>query len=201
MQFIANETAAILQNIAKQRSAEGKTVTLIDIVNAIRLSYLTYFPGITQYSTESWTFMPLGYMPLVRVYYVIGDAPGSASIKWYARFHPYEGYKGGKYLNDSFYSERYAGESTIENWRGKDSNIHPYLRMTQKGDAKIIVECSLCNNSSFTCFSDRRPTRNISKRELFGFLLFSPYSKTQLIYFTAVSIFTPQGGFSETAPW
>lgn len=64
------------------------------------------------------------------------------------------------------------------------------------------MECTLFNDEAMKFSGTNHPTKNISKRELFGFLFHNPVSRASGVgYFNAVAIFTPVGtAFSAEAP-
>lgn len=197
MQFVTYEMAAILQNIAKQ-----KTITCTDISNSARLAWLSMFPGITQYSpTNSWDSMPLGYLPIFRTYYVMGTGTDKVTIKWLCRTHA--GFENkGIYGTGLYAREPFSERTLVKSWSGSASNIYPNLHISQAGGTKIIVEAKLYNGGDVNFSTTGQSTANVSKGKLFGFLLFNPKcGAKERTYFNSIAIFTPQGkGFSATPP-
>lgn len=94
------------------------------------------FLRMTQYSeNDSHTAMPLEYLPVLQIYYVVGTAEGGAQVKWRSQTYT----KGKTYMcfiyssNDTLFSALSLKATT-------PSGIHPDLRRLSEGETKIIVE-------------------------------------------------------------
>lgn len=183
MQFVAYETAAILQSMAVQRSAEGKLITLEDIKKAPRLSYLSFYPGNTMLN-ENFDGSPLGYFPRIQVYYAVGTGVNRGKVVWIIG------------TNRDYSSQVHSTDSTytaLLSCKGVEleaSSIYPSLKIN-RDEVKIIVECG------FHLFEKD------TARGAFNFLFLSPkkYGKLGQLFFPAIAIFTPVGNaFSERIP-
>lgn len=200
MQFVAYEVAAILQSIGSQRVVVQK-----DFSDAMRLAYLSIFPGTTMYSTDNGSsFYPFGYFPHVWVYYVVGTGENKATVKWYCTTWPQN-----PSCNDPRYQARTSGqhpESTVKFTSGDASNIHPNLRIS-KGEVKIIIECTLWYDRNRSFSGSNISCSKVSAQEAFNFLMLSPKAKDlvradKVNYFTGIAIFTPSSSkmFTESPP-
>jgi hypothetical protein len=204
MLFCAHEMVNILQNVSQNRA--NKKVTTDDIKYAMTSSFLTIFPGITQYSDKGTgnpaCAFPLGYFPVIWIYCVIGNSDGTASVAWvnHACIDYYSA--GGRGLQ----TPSSHNGSTVKYFKNKNpSSIYPTLRIGS-GEIKIICECSLCYHylsGGNWIFSNGNPVRQVLVRDAFGFYLLSPKSITarREDFFSTVIIFTPNPGlFDETLP-
>lgn len=77
-EFVGQQMANILQNIAKKRAAEGGYLKKNDICHAASLAFLTIYPGTTQYSPASAWKHELRHVPGIFLYYVQGSTQGKA---------------------------------------------------------------------------------------------------------------------------
>lgn len=201
LQFVANETAAIIQNIAKQRADNGETFYQKDLWNASSLAFLSVFPGNTMTGTmKPREVFPLGYFAHTTLMYVVGTNNDEAQGKW-AMYTC-----GGGGNVDITAGENYisSGCTIVFNSSSSPAKFfYPTLKIN-KGEAKLLVECLLFyrvghNTSGFT---DGRRCKDVSPRQAFKFLILDPkrMGRDGTGFFNAVSIFTPQGGFSASLP-
>lgn len=137
--------------------------------------------------------MPLGWLPLIHFFYVVGKGGGKAEIKWIRRMHPEpisyhfnSATRKDEHL-DTVITQK-AGETVAS------SSIYPKLEIAE-GEAKIIIQHSIYH------------AWRVPPQKLFVFLFYSPRhtttrgDNTSFTYFTSFAIFTPVGtGFSEEAP-
>lgn len=183
MQFIANEMAAILQNISMQ-----KTITSSDCANAVRLAYLSIFPGDTMLSPGNKLFA-FGYCPYAAVYFYRNDG-GTVRIQW---------------------RRKVDGEERMNVWPDNDDGTimnEQLLRTNMKiksNESKIAVQCLLaydCYGRWGDKFMNGTPCRKVSTRSAFNFLLFSPQGvgSSRQGFFPANVVFSPGPGFSLTPP-
>ena len=84
-EFVAQQIANIIQNIAKKRVAEGQAVTIKDVGYAAKLAYLSIYPGTTMYRKDSGH--EFFHMPRIFVHYIESDSNGKASCKWVLYLH------------------------------------------------------------------------------------------------------------------
>jgi hypothetical protein len=85
MNLCAHETVNILQSVSQNRV--DKKITIDDIKYAMTFSFLTIFPGTTQYSDKGFgkpvCSYFLGYFPVILIYCVVGNLDGkTASVVW-----------------------------------------------------------------------------------------------------------------------
>lgn len=198
MQFVTNEMSAILQNIALQRSNEGSVIKKNDFLNAMRLAYLSIFPGntMTWLGNNCW---PLGYGPYAAAIYVKGTGNGIGQGKWIVKTMGDNGYE--IYVDKQIATVCNLGFSE-QNTAAK--KFWPTLNINTN-ESKVILQCLLCYDKSGLWgmkFKDGTPCRNVSPCKAFGFLLFNPtgVGTGRGGFFPSVTIFTPQAGFSETPP-
>ena len=202
MQFVAHQMASMLQNVSQNRTS--KTITRTDIKYIYVSSYLTIFPGTTQFVYRE--FVPtLGYTPMIWIYYVKGNADSTASVVWALRFHSADFPKEPNRIDcDSKNGQR----AVVKNLKNvAPSKIYPSLKI-QPGEVKIILECQIHYSQwSGYSFPDGRNCSQVSPREAFGFYVYPiaptniPGASNDSIYFPSVVIFSPRSGlFSETAP-
>jgi len=195
-EFVAQQMANVLQNLAKKRSAEGKTLKYEDLCHAASLAYLSIYPGTTMYSTTYGQYKhEFIHCPFFAVYYVQGTTGGKAKCLWskhittgtytapnWRLFY--------NYTNDvSHSSVRYSANEVTA------SSIYPTLKV-EENKPKIILETSMfwANN-----FMDKNGKKVSTAREAFGFRFVNPKRLNDL-YFHSVVIFTPNAGFPEVRP-
>lgn len=200
MQFVAYESAAIIQNIAKQRNTQQKVFTCQDLTYVARLAYLSLFPGTTQYCTKSPQedfYMSYGYLPTLQIHYIVGTGEGNAERKWNCRTHT-----NGPGIYKVNPNQKGYNSFCVD--AGPASAMLPNLNI-RENEVKIIVECALWNSPG-TRFANEVLTSTVSKRELFRFLLYTPRAQgvggesKKYDYFPTTAIFTPSVGFTNTVP-
>lgn len=198
MQFVAYEMAAILQNIGSRQA-----ITKKDVANAVALAYLSIYPGNTIVSPRRGC-NPLGYTPHVILHYVKGTGVNIGEQKW-AQTTMADGGTPVAYA----YNET-SHDTTIIPWSNAAqtaSSIYPGLSIGQKGEVKILAECSLWydwNGTGGWSLINGKSPKSVSSREIFNFLFFTPTGggDNKRAFFPSVAIFTPNtGAFSEAAPW
>ena len=138
MEFVGQQMANILQNIAKTR-----VITRRDIKHAAALAYLTIYPGTTMFTTKSGSqYHTFNHMPRAYVFYAEGQPNGKASTIWACCVHPHT-----SVTPDGWYSGIFRGsENTFSSVRMKTkadpSNIYPTLKV-EEGKPKIIIETQI----------------------------------------------------------
>ena len=192
-EFVAQQMVNIIQNLAKQRAAEGETISLPDIKWAASLAYLSVYPGTTLYCVAN-NRHTLFHGPRTYVYYVKGLAEGKASCVWGLWINTATPRR--QRWNDGTLSKN-SGRSTIEWGTNVDpSSIYPTLKV-EEGKSKIIIETQITWD-----LDGKGPNGESanSAREVFGLRLVNPRLHAIAAYFPSVVIFTPNNGFSETRP-
>ena len=166
MNFVAQQMSQMLQTVSQGRS--NKRITWTDIKNAALAAYLTMYPGVSMKPTQP-NYLPLGFYVEAYVYYVVGEANGKASAKWWEGLYY-------THLSPLPISGSTDNATRLVRFlRNADpAQIHPSLTI-KPGEAKIIVECQLRHTSS-AHFSDGRKCSDVSFREMFGFLFYNPPS-------------------------
>ena len=191
-EFVAQQMANIIQNIAKKRVAEGQAVAIRDVVRAAKLAYLSIYPGTTMYRNDPER--KYFHVPRVFVYYVEGDGNGKASCKWGLWIHTRRSVVG-KWNYGTFTSS--DANSTVTMGENVDpSSIYPTLKINEK--SKVIIETQLSWSSDNSEYTDVNGKKANSAREAFGCFLVTPKLHKATAYFPSVVIFTPYGGFSKT---
>ena len=192
-EFVGQQMANIIQNIAKKRVAEGVPVSIKDMGHAAKLAYLSIYPGITMYKKNSGHVF--FHIPRIFIHYVESDNEGQASCKWVFWMHSLTSSVGR--FNFGVYQKH--AEGSIVKWETNvaPSIVYPTLKM-EKGKSKIIIETQMrwISNDS----PDINGKKTSSAREAFGCYLVNPKKHASGAYFPSVVIFTPVGGFSETKP-
>ena len=203
-QFTSEQLVNVIQNVSQERT--DKKITIMDLVNAGRLAYLTIFPGNTLIPVRQY-YAPFGYHAFYGLFYVKGLGNNKASVIWGAAF----ACDGGNASTKGMWTR--TSTSDFEEVLRFDSNflvnvsperIHPKLTI-KEGEIKVIAECLLiCYNHLY--FADGTRVSSKSFREIFGLMAFglthrhynSPYFHA---FFNSTSIFTPKPGlFDETPP-
>lgn len=196
MQFVANQLVQIIQSISQSRT--DPRITQNDIAHAVRMAYLTVFPGISMVPTKD-SYLPLGYYIEFYMYYIVGVSRGNASVKWQLQLY----WTANSVAIDTRKSSNDWGSMIKFKTNVPPQQIYKGLASIKEGEAKIIVECHLRYGTNMH-FSDGRTT-NVSPKELFGFLLYSPRADSAngdwKSFFISVAIFTPRKGlFSDNPP-
>ena len=192
-EFVAQQMANILQNIAKKRVEEGQPVSSKDIANSVKLAYLSIYPGTTMYKKDSGH--EFFHVPRVYIFYVEGNDEGKASCKWVRWYYSLSSSVG--FMNVG-QSENGKVATTVQWAENADpSSIYPTLKI-EKGKPKIIIETQLRWASSDS--PDTIGKKASSAREAFGCYLVNPKKHVNRGYFSSVVIFSPYGGFSENIP-
>ncbi|MBO4405119.1 MAG: hypothetical protein J5821_00130 [Alphaproteobacteria bacterium] len=195
-EFVAQQMANILQNLAKKRAAEGKTLGPDDLSHAASLAYLTIYPGTTMYSTAEGSLRHgLTHCPFFTVYYVEGMSEGKAKCKWgtaftstYNKTPPFRFYKN--------ITANQTWSTVTYNSSGVDaSTIYPTLKV-EEGKPKIILETTLYWTENM---ADTNGKKVNSAREAFGLRFVNP-KRLYNLYFHSVVIFSPNKGFPEVRP-
>ncbi len=193
-EFVAQQMANILQNIAKTRA-----ITRKDIKYAASLAYLTIYPGTTMFTTKSGSeWHTFNHQPRVYVHYVKGLLDGKASVVWayWCRSRWF-------ITPDQFWDGTLSStdQSVIPYVKNvSPSSIYPTLKI-EEGKAKIILETQIRWDASGGQRDANGKTAG-SAREVFGLRFVNPkyVGNNQSGYFSSVVIFTPNNGFTENAP-
>ena len=206
MQFVSNVMAATIQNLANQKKGPSNPkITAKDLGNALQLSYLAVFPGMTMYAVNNSWHLPYGYAAYASVNYVKGTGENQAQSKWI----------GIPFIGGTTSSPGYWNATSERGWNvvgynsspAKASNIYPDL-VIKNGDCKIILACYLWIEGNGAYFTDGTPVLPYPRNKLFGFLFLTPpggkpfkASDSQISYFPGVTIFTPiPGAFDDNVP-
>jgi Flp pilus assembly protein TadG len=204
MEFVAHEMVNILQNISQGR--DNKKITLNDIRYAVSATYLSFYPGLTQYTTSPNTNI-FGHARHGHVVCVKGLANGNADILWRVRFHGAENSPSPLTLTAS---EGTWGSSIYQPSSANiaPSVIYPSLQI-REGEIKILVECGFHYHAVRDYwryyFTNGRYCADVSDTSAFGFLILQNLpgdgTKNDGTYFNSVVIFKPKSGlFSEIIP-
>lgn len=196
MNFVAQQMSQMLQTVSQGRS--NKRITWTDIKNAALAAYLTMYPGVSMKPTQPQYF-PLGFYVEAYVYYVVGEANGKASAKWWEGLYYTQ-------LSPSYFSGSEDDSSRLVRFlRNADpAQIHSSLTI-KPGEVKMIVECQLRHHKD-KHFSDGRKCSDVSFREMFGFLFYNPSplvgkSTDYKSCYIGTAIFAPRDGlFSSSMP-
>lgn len=202
-EFMAQQFVNIIQNISQKR--DNKAITLKDMKYASALAWLSLYPGMTMYHTDSRAANAhkLSSYPWIFVYYVKGEPDGKASVIWLRYTFPQKSTKPQQiYCNFKTVSQYMNG--SIVNWgtNVEPSSIYPTLKINE-GDAKIIVECHLLADADSMSSNDYNPSDNpeTCARKAFRLWSVTPKTANNARYFNSVVIFTPKPGlFTETMP-
>lgn len=193
IQFVAHEMAMILQNIASKRA-----ITKQDLITAMRLAYLSVFPGMTMQGTQNRSHS-LGYYPYAAVMYVKGVEQNLVQGKWIAKVTTDNGYP--IYLDKNV--------ASVCNWgffeQSTDaSKFWPTLKISEN-ESRLIIQCHLAYDRLWKWgdkFTDGTYCKNVSSRKAFGFLFLEPKGVGTAGggFFTSTIIVTPNSGFTENFP-
>lgn len=160
---------------------------------------------MTMYSVkDSWN-LPYGYGVYAAVNCVKGTGENQAQTKW--RDIPYicrtNAADHWKSITNYQWNVVACSSTSISS-----SKIYPDLQI-KNGEYKLLIECHLWQQRD-TCFANGISSRNVSRRELFGFLFLTPHggnsfrawdSANQNSYFSSVTIFRAiDGSVNDTAP-
>ena len=189
-EFVAQQMANILQNIAKTRAIKRD-----DIKHAAALAYLTIYPGTTMYNLQdSGSYHYFFHMPRVYIYYIKGKSDGKASTMWgcYANTYniKFASWRSDVLSSNSSYSVINMGTNIIQ------SNIYPTLKVEEER-SKVIIEVQLAWGSGYANSNGEKVS---SAREAFGLRLVNPKPHATNTYFPAVVTFIPNSGFTEDVP-
>ena len=195
-EFVAQQAANILQNLAKKRAAAGETLKYEDLCHAASLAFLSIYPGKTMYATvdgqDKHEFI---HEPFFIIYYVKGTSEGKAKCVW------------GKSITTFGNAQppwrTFADITSYQTWslvkynsnEVAASSIYPTLK-TENDKPKIILETALWWSKSKM---DKNGNKVSTAREVFGLHLVNPKRHYDL-YFNSVVIFSPNAGFSEIRP-
>ncbi len=195
-EFVGQQMANILQNMAKKKAATGSTISFDDLCNAGSLAYLTIYPGTTMYSTVQGAYRHgLIHCPFFVTYYVEGLSGEKAKCKW------------GKAITSTTNQTppwvNYRDITSTQGWSTitynanevNASSIYPTLKI-EEGKSKIILESTLYWGSAMYDVDGRRASNN---REVFRCRLVNP-KHFKSLYFHSVIIFSPNAGFPEVRP-
>jgi hypothetical protein len=184
MEFCGHSMVNILQNVSQNRP--DKKVTRRDFAHSIYAAFLAYYGGETKRYTGSAAI----FFPHPMLYYVKGLANGKARIIWMMKPGWYK--VPNQYNNpDTATSGNWNAISSVNTQAGIDlpaTDIYPPLQI-KEGEKKLILEVCFCKGSTQEA------------RKYFGFLLTSPKSFGDYVYFNTIVVFTPKAGlFDETVP-
>lgn len=203
MQFVANEMAAIIQNVSQNRT--DKKITLMDLRYSVATAFLTMYPGITMYYQNKGHV--LGHFPHPMIFYVKGLDNGNASCIWRVQLHPST--VGVGETPQKMYAVAARDHHSVCTVQYKTnvapSKIHPDLKINP-GEVKIIIESIIYHYKGFP-FADGSSS-DLPARNIFHFLMASPKAtnssgneRDPSGFFNSVTIFTPKPGlFDETPP-
>lgn len=166
MQFVAYETAAILQHLAEQKAGTADpALTSSDFMSAMRIAYLSIFFGNTMNSNGGF---PLGYFPHMGIIFMKGVALNNAQIIWFGRI--WGGHGTGMLKNQW---QPYCSPIRVSS-NMNTTKIASWLTINS-GEFKIFLDCCLYyDHDTSELFSDGRKTNEVSRREAFGFLFAQP---------------------------
>ena len=197
MDFVAQQMVQMLQTVSQQRT--NKRITQNDIVNVARAAYLTVFPGVSMVPIRN-EWLPIGFYIECFFYGVRGEPNNKASVKWTKQLY---------FLNETYVTVGVGSSNYVVQ---NKQHVHPSeicSSLTIKdGEIKIIVECHLRYGLAYH-FSDGRRCKDVSFREVFGFLVYNPVpdksdrvnSKDFASFFISHAIFAPAAGlFDDTSP-
>lgn len=196
MQFVAQQMAQLFQTVSQGRT--NKRITRNDFAWVGQAAYLSMFPGASVRPIRD-SYLPIGYFVEFYVFYVIGEANNKASVKWMTFVYILGG---GNPTVTTSSSQGHDGSAVKFKTNVNPSEICPELQIKQ-GEAKIIIDAYLryCDGKYF---ADGRPCKNVSKREVFGFLFYTPFYYTHNAdyynYYNGRVIFTPADGLFSSSP-
>ena len=196
-EFVGQQMANILQNLAKKRNAAGETLKYEDLCHAASLAYLTMYPGTTMYSTTNGQVKhEFIHYPFVMVYYVQGTTEGKAKCLWGMRIDTAVNTNPSWRLFGTWVNVT-AGHSTVKSYTSEvpASSIYPTLKV-EENKPKIIIEPALRWGKSYM---DKSGKKVSSARQALGLRFVNPNHWNEL-YFNTVIIFSPNAGFPEVRP-
>jgi hypothetical protein len=203
VEFVTYEIAGMIQNISQRRA--NKRISLNDLRYCVPGAFLSFYPGTRQFPASYNVFKQPGAWH-GKIFYVVGNANGTASVKWALQYQ----IVGGSGPNTSPGTMTMGvgnGDSDTRYITRVRSNVAPSAICPElsikPGEIKIIIENFIYfeRASSFILVNDSRTWADFSSREAFGFLLLTPKVQGGEFYFDSIVIFTPKPGlFSETPP-
>lgn len=164
-EFVAQQMANILQNIAQKGAAEGRTISYPDLQYAASLAYLSIFPGKTNFHDKRAN--EFGYSALGHIFCIQGNEDSTASVLWAKRFS----FAGAATKPSSVVIDRsYLNRSNIKVLSNvAPSEIYPTLKISP-GEIKLILECGIFYQKGWSQFIDGRSS--LSPSEVFGLKLY-----------------------------
>ena len=207
-EFVAQQFVNIIQNISQKRAQSATTteerakllkINTNDIKYAASLAHLSIYPGKTMYADRKRGNYSheLSHMPYFYIHYVRGLPGGKASVLWSYYCFCFDAVDPtGWNIGDN--GSVYCVVKRKTNVAPKD--IYPTLKISEKDDDKIIIECPLfCRDLTMSvnayAASDNQDTR---AKKAFNCQLATPKAsyKENLygFYFPSVVIFTPKKG-------
>jgi hypothetical protein len=200
MEFVTHEIVGMVQNVSQNR--DNKKITHNDLRYCISAGFLSFYPGTKQFPQTYNVFKQPGAVH-GRFWYVIGNANGTASVKWTVQYQLVNGSGNttpgtmtiGSATSDS--DQRFV--TKFKN-NVAPSEVCPQLSI-KPGEAKIILENSIYFVVYNFKLTNGKNWSQYSPREAFGFWLLTPKAQGGEFYFHSVVIFTPKPGlFDETPP-
>ena len=196
-EFVAQQAANILQNLAKKKAANGKNIGFEDLSHAASLAFLSMYPGKTMYSIVSgqnkYEFF---HKPFFIIYYVEGTSGEKAKCVWGKAIAT--GDNKGKPPWGNFMNITNNQSWSIVTYTTNEvtpSSIYSLLKV-DNGMPKIILETALWWAPANM---DRNEKKVDTAREAFGFRFVNPKRHVDL-YFNSVVMFSPSAGFPKTRP-
>lgn len=161
-EFVAYETANIIQNIASDKNVESNTQTTVpppkisksDLICAYAASWLHLYAGNSMFfDTHSGK---TNHSPMTIIWYIKGNADGTATCMWGALISSITNEaKFPADLKVTVLSSGYEG-SAITWGEGVDpSSIYPNLQVNPEGE-KIIVETIIAHNPKNSSVSPKQ---------------------------------------------
>ena len=196
-EFVGQQMANILQNLAKKRHAEGKIISSSDLGNAGALAFLSMYPGKTMYSTTKGKhYHEMIHFPFFSIYYVKGTSNGKAKCLWGKQFTSSTNTAPPWILFRNVTSNVNWSLVTYTSSEVAASSIYPTLKVGSD-ESKIILETSIY---WYPPSKDKDGIRSANNaREAFGYRFIEPKKAVDL-YFHSVVTFCPTAGFPETRP-
>ena len=188
-EFVGQQIANMIQNISQKRT--DKRITKTDLQYALASSYLTIYPATGAFSSNDGKLF--GNMPMVYIFYVKGEANGTASCIWCRRLHTNT-----RPNPSATYYENYwnSSESVVNKNGTTPADIYSTLKVNS-GDYKIIIETMIWGAGFYKGLGNISLTR---KQSLKTYMI-EPRFTGNYSCLHSVVIFTPKPGlFSETAP-
>ena len=196
-EFVAQQMANILQNLAKKRAAEGTVLQPDDFSHAASLAFLSIYPGKTMYSsTDGKQCHEFIHFPFFSVYYVQGTSNGKAKCLWGKQFTCSTNTAPPWILFRNITRNVNWSIVTYSSNEITASSIYPTLKV-EENRPKVILETSIY---WYPPSKDKNGIRSANNaQEIFGLRLVNPKKAVDL-YFNSVVIFTPNDGFPKTRP-